>query len=121
MKEVIYVSGPISAHRAYDVEQNIRRGMHKGGELAKQGYAPIVPHGNSYRWTDVAKFDWREYLRIDLELLKRADSVYMMENWRESKGARVEERYARLLGKPIVYEMTENEEYTPPFSDNLLE
>lgn len=103
-KEVVYVSGPISAAKPYDMEQNIRKGMRKGGELAQTGVAPIVPHGNSYRWAETGKFGWKDYMRVDLELLKRADSVYMMQEWKASRGARIEERYARLLGKKVVYE-----------------
>lgn len=103
-KEVVYVSGRISASTPEEIEDNIRLGMKKGAELAKEGFAPIVPHGNSYGWNRHGSFDWREYMRVDLELVKRSDSVYMMSNWRESKGARIEERFARLLGKRVVYE-----------------
>lgn len=103
-KEVVYVSGPISDPHPAGMEAKIRKGMHKGGELAQQGFAPIVPHGNSYRWQETGKFDWKDYMRVDLELLKHADSVYMMQDWKTSHGARIEERFARLLGKKVVYE-----------------
>lgn len=104
MKEVVYVSGPISAPTPEGVALNQEKGMAKGAELALKGFAPIVPHGNAYHWDQYGEFNWRDYMRVDLELLKRSDTIYMMQGWEESRGARIEERYARLLRKGVIYE-----------------
>ena len=107
-KEIVYISGKITAPTPGEVDQNIEAGVKKAAELARDGYAPLSPHGNSRGWHNYHDFTWRDYMRIDLELLKRSDTVYMMSNWHESRGARVEERYARLLRKKVIYESGEN-------------
>jgi putative cell wall-binding protein len=37
------------------------------------------------------------------ELLRRSDIVVLMPNWKSSKGTVAEEKYAREIGKEIVY------------------
>lgn len=104
-KQVIYVSGKYSANHPYEVKQNIRKAVAKGVELAREGYAPIIPHANTQGWEAIdPTLTWRDYMKVDLALVRASNTVYMLSGWEESRGARVEERLARLLGKPISYE-----------------
>lgn len=50
---------------------------------------------------------YRDYLLDALRILMtEADGVYMLDNWRDSKGARLEHAYAEIYGLPIFYEKT---------------
>lgn len=44
------------------------------------------------------------YMPICLKMIDAADEVYMLKGWEESKGARIEEAYARYQGKEVSYE-----------------
>lgn len=45
-----------------------------------------------------------DYMPICLAMLDAADAVYMLHNWRDSDGARLERAYAEYRGKRIVDE-----------------
>ena len=45
-----------------------------------------------------------EYLQIDMLLITFCDAIYMLKNWKTSKGAKAELRYAEALGKKVYFE-----------------
>jgi len=47
---------------------------------------------------------WLDFMRADIKKLCDCDSVYMLSNWRRSKGARCERKLAKMLGLIIIYE-----------------
>jgi hypothetical protein len=84
----IYVSGPMTGvpefnAPAFDMAYR---------DLMTEGYAPVLPvpfvDGKSYE----------EYLRDDLKLLLDCDGIYMLPNWQESKGAKIEHMVALACG-----------------------
>ena len=44
------------------------------------------------------------YLPLCLAMVNAADTVYALDNWKNSNGARIEVRYARYQGKNVVME-----------------
>lgn len=48
------------------------------------------------------------YLPICLAMLEQADGIYLLNNWTDSPGARLEKAYAEYQGKAIFYEKEEN-------------
>lgn len=48
-------------------------------------------------------FPYETYMPICLAMLEACDEVYMLPNWTDSKGAKLEHEYAKLQGKKIVY------------------
>ena len=50
------------------------------------------------------------YMPICLAMVQAADTVYALDNWRNSNGARIEIRYARYQGKNIVFQEEEKDE-----------
>lgn len=48
--------------------------------------------------------DWSEYMHICFSLIDVVDSVYFLDNWEDSRGAREEYRYACHTGKTILFE-----------------
>lgn len=47
------------------------------------------------------------YMPICLAMVQAADTVYALDNWKDSNGARIEVRYARYQGKNIVFQEAE--------------
>ncbi len=45
---------------------------------------------------------WADYMRRDIPALLGCDAVAVLNNWRDSKGARLEVHIARELGMPVV-------------------
>lgn len=108
MKEVIYIAGKYTAPTKEGVQANVDKATAKGAELAGQGYAPIVPHANTTGWEQYnPNLTYRDFMLIDFAQIRKVDVVYMMDNWKDSRGAKAEERFARLLKKKIIYEATE--------------
>jgi hypothetical protein len=84
----IYVSGPMSGIKDYNLPAFDM--AHR--DLMVEGYDPVLPvpfvDGKSYE----------EYLRDDLKLLLDCDGIYMLPNWQESKGAKIEHMVALACG-----------------------
>lgn len=47
-------------------------------------------------------------MNICINMLSAADWVYMLSDWEESRGARIEHEYAKYVGKHIAYERSED-------------
>lgn len=45
---------------------------------------------------------WQSYMRECISAMMRADALYLLPNWRESKGARIEVQLAHNLGIKIL-------------------
>lgn len=53
---------------------------------------------------------WWMHMIVDVCLLLRCQCVYVQTDWKESRGARIEMKLAKLFGKTILFEQ-EKEEY----------
>jgi hypothetical protein len=53
-------------------------------------------------------FPWESYMPICYAMIDACDAVYMLDNWRESVGARLEYDYAIDKGKLITMKLTAN-------------
>lgn len=49
------------------------------------------------------------YMPICLAMVQAADTVYVLNNWKNSNGARIEVQYARYQGKNLVFQEWKNE------------
>ena len=98
-KEIVYISGKMSKMDEADSKLKFKRAEQ---DLAKAGYNPINP------W-EIEKNDpnmtWGDCLLRDLKIInKYADSVYMLDNWRTSNGAKTEHYFAEGYGIRIFYQ-----------------
>ncbi len=48
-------------------------------------------------------FTWEEFMEIDLKILSLCDAIFLLEDWKESRGARIEKEEAERLGLKILY------------------
>lgn len=102
MQKTIYISGKITGTEDYEerfskAEMELRlRGFIvlnpvKSGKWLERYLAPEVP-------------TWVQYMKQAITSMMKADCIYMLKGYRESKGARLELFLAKILQYEIIYE-----------------
>ena len=114
--KVIYVAGKYLGNSDWETSLNIHHARLAAWRLWQEGWAVICPHlntaffgGVNERDKDNPDGDWRKWIKGDLELISRCDAIYMLNNFRDSKGAKFELEKAQELGKEILFEVKEIE------------
>src|SRR3990167_4416251 len=107
MMRLIYVAGKYKADTQEGVAENIHHAARVGFELWEKGWAVITPHLNT-TFSGIAEFAEIQmksmWLWGDLRIVEACDAIIMLDNWKDSNGAKVEKAYAEYLGKEIFYE-----------------
>ena len=97
----IYISGKISGLNLAVAAQNFE----EAESLLKQRYSKYeVNPVNPMKIKHKENASWEDYMKEDIGALLQCDGIFMLKNWSESKGARVEYAIARELKLPIFYE-----------------
>lgn len=92
--KLIYIAGKISGmeKEAYELFEAAQI------ELESKGYVVInpmkLPHNHNKTW--------QSYMRECIKELVDCDEIYMLNNWRDSKGARFERNLSLELGIKII-------------------
>lgn len=93
----IYIAGKITGQERTDVIIKFEAAaMH----LKAQGHHPFIPCVLP-EYDDVPHED---YLHVCYAMIDICDAIYMLSDWRESRGARKELQYAADWQKEILYE-----------------
>ena len=102
-KEKIYISGKITG-----IEDEAPA-LFKQAECAlkEKGYDTVNPVTLNH---DHDK-SWQSFMREDVKAMLDCDSIYMMSNWVNSKGAKIEREIAIYLGLKVIYEEPYDESY----------
>jgi hypothetical protein len=92
----IYISGKITGIEA---EALVRFGL---AELVMReaGFDPINPMALPH----LHDKEWHSFMREDIKALCDCDAIYMLNNWKDSAGARLEHTVAECLGLQVFYE-----------------
>ena len=101
-KKVIYVSGKITGTSDY-----AERFSAAEDRLIAEGYEVLNPVREGKRlehYLELEKPTWVQYMKYDIAIMMKADYIYMMSGWNQSKGARLEHFLARVLNYNIIYE-----------------
>jgi hypothetical protein len=96
MSKKIYISGKISgieleAEKLFEKAEN---------ELKHKGFEPVNPMKLNHQHNK----SWNSYMKEDIKALCDCDSIYMMSNWTDSKGAIIEHNLSIQLGIDVIYE-----------------
>lgn len=91
----VYISGKITGLPFEEVEDNF---YHAQNRLEEEGFEVVNPLENGLP----REAEWHEHVKADIRLLLECDTIYLLENWKESKGARIERDIAVALGYDIV-------------------
>lgn len=69
-------------------------------EVMRRGYMPVNPFKIDH---DHDK-SWRAYMRSDIKALCDCEAIYMLTNWRDSKGATIELQIANHLEMDVIHQ-----------------
>ena len=101
-KKLVYIAGPYSADTPHGIYANIELARKYAEKYLKLGYAVICPHLNTAFMDGVISYE--DFLAMDLEIIRRCDTVVAMPNWKSSKGAIGEIAFAKEQHIEIIYE-----------------
>jgi hypothetical protein len=97
VKVILYRSDNITLTKLY-----ISHAKRESKKLWQKGFAVICPHLNTAHFSGIC--NEQNFLDGYLEILKRCDAIYVLNNWRTSVGTKAEIKLAQELGKKIIYE-----------------
>ncbi len=94
----IYISGGIT-----NVSDFMNKFNEAEDELLDMGYTSIVNPAfvNSHLPEDLS---YDDYMEISIAELNVCEAIYMLRNWKESKGAVTEHRFRSMNGLEIIYQ-----------------
>ena len=93
--KVIFISGKYRDIDWDAVERNIQKAKDAAVALAKQGWMFYCPHTHTAHMEDL--YDEQIWVNGNLEMLKRCDAIYVLDNWESSEGAKCEIEFARTI------------------------
>lgn len=98
----IYVSGQITGLDLEVAKQYFKKASEKINSSGHIAVNPmeILPYHPDYTWHD--------YMAEDLKVLIRCDAILMLDNWTNSKGAKIEHAVAVGLGLQLFYNKNHN-------------
>ena len=119
MNTKIYIAGMISGDENYRrkfIEAGARvETVHFFGRYGwevyirtgRSGFRAVNPVALKFRGLPLSVWPWRVAMAVCLWNLLWCSTVYMLRDWHESRGARIENTVAQWLGKAIIYEEDE--------------
>jgi hypothetical protein len=99
--EKVYICGPISGLDQAVAYSNFEQAEAK---LLRAGYEVINPFKLPHRH----KGAWVDYMREDIPQLVQCDTIYLLDGFQHSEGAKIELRLAESLGFKIMTQSPEN-------------
>lgn len=91
----IYISGQITGLPFDEVERNFDEAEQR---LKEEGFTVVNPLNNGL----TVNHGWIEHMKADLKLLLECDTIYLLKNWKQSRGAAIEYGLAVSLGYDII-------------------
>jgi|688.fasta_scaffold167701_4 hypothetical protein len=97
MYSKIYLSGKITGLTYEQAFDKFAKAEKTASTLAKEVINPMTLNHNHDK-------SWESYMLEDIKYLFNCDSIFMINNWDESKGARIEYFIAREMKIEIFFE-----------------
>jgi len=93
----LYISGKITGCEDYLIKFiNAEKYLHD------MGYSVINPAKVNFMLPLDTTYD--EYMRMSFTMLDMAEGIYLLKDWQDSNGARLEKERAENIGLPVYYE-----------------
>jgi hypothetical protein len=102
--KLIYTAGPYNDKRGeHYVLENIMRARQAALFIWRNGGVAICPHLNTYFFDGAFGLHRDTWIKGDLEIIKRCDGIYMVENWENSEGSKQELDFATEHGLKAMF------------------
>lgn len=101
-REICYISGKYSSSTSEETQGYVDHANDAGIRLLREGRVPIIPHVNFHFFPK--DITYKQFMLADIEIMKRCDSLYMLNNFEDSRGAKIELWLAKRWNKKIEYE-----------------
>lgn len=97
MKKLIYTAGKYSDATLNLTKKNIQKAKEMSLEIWSLGAGAICPHLNSYLfdYKNQTTATWKDFLDADIKMIDGCDAIYMVNGWKNSKGAITEYEHAK--------------------------
>lgn len=93
---VVYISGGITNNPNYKLDFEEAK-----TKFQNLGYKVINP---AEIQMPIGCDKWEDYMIVYINLLVKANTIYMLKNYEQSKGAMIELEFAKQMGLKILYE-----------------
>ena len=81
-----------------------RYGVDAAQRLGRFGFKPVDPCDFTFLGHPMAECSWSICMMVCLWHLTWCSYVYFLNDWKDSRGANMEHRWARLLKKKVIYQ-----------------
>lgn len=95
----IYISGPMSGYPDFNRPAFWQAERKLMGSLEARFINPARINGE-----EKPGWEWGDYMRVALAAMMEADSIYMLNDWEKSRGAKLELKIAQELGMRVMYQ-----------------
>ena len=102
----IYISGKM---RGLPEEESRMKFEAARQYLIELGHDVVNPW-DSEKEKEEQCLEWEDYILYDLRIIKHCDVLFMLDNWRDSDGAKCEHAFASGRGMEILYEVHESDD-----------
>lgn len=90
-----YISGKITG---LPQDQVVAKFAQAEQQVIAYGHQPVNPLNNGLPFDE----HWNKHIVTDIALLVECDAIYLLSDWEDSPGARIEEKVAQECGLEIV-------------------
>lgn len=91
----VYISGKISDLPTEQVKAKFAQAE---AQVISYGHTPVNPLKNGLEISE----HWNKHLAADIALLLECDAIYLLTDWEDSKGARIENHIAEEMGFELI-------------------
>jgi hypothetical protein len=102
--KIVYIAGRYSGATLMEVDRNVEEARNVALTLAKRRIpflCTILQTGHFDSLLADCDPGYQYWIECSLEVLSRCDGMFLIPNWRESKGARKELQHALAHGMPV--------------------
>lgn len=92
--KMAYISGKMTGIKDFNKPKFDKAKKH----LEKQGYEVISPADLG----EINGYEWSDYMKVDVAAMMMCDIVFLLDDWKLSKGAKIEVEIAKNLGIQVV-------------------
>ena len=116
MNNKIFISGKVTGEADYKYKFEAaevmilksdffeRHGVYLAMHTDKFGYMPVNPTRLTLFGRPLEEYNWMIAMAVCLWKLWGCSTVYMLRDWKKSRGANIEHRFAKMLNKQIIYQ-----------------